>query len=322
MLFYKGLEREIFNKHEFLDSDELVVLSGYLGPNPVSMLNNLPLKSTVIYGMFVESGIADKLHEKLVNIDKASSKVDILYSGIPIHSKCYLWKRNNQVIHALVGSANFSASGLKTPYREILAETTRETFNPLNDYVLRILSESMRCTEYTGELLEEVAEEKSSYEVTPPLYSLSLTYKNGKVPDKSGINWGHSDGNVTVGDAYLGISSELIRESGLFPPKKDRPELSSTGGWKQRQNDPIEIIWDDGTTMEGLLEGSKPVDGIKYPKQISSIPNKNILGSYLRKRMKLSPEEFVTSKHLQTYGRSNISISYLNEGIYYCDFSV
>ena len=32
-------------------------------------------------------------------------------------------------------SANFSTNGLTTPYREILAETTRDTFTPLNDYI-------------------------------------------------------------------------------------------------------------------------------------------------------------------------------------------
>lgn len=323
MLFYKELEEIIFNRHEIFESDELVILSGYLGPSPISMLEDLPLKTTVIYGMYGESGIANKLHEKLVDIDKSSSKVNIVYSNIPIHSKCYLWKWNNQVIHALVGSANFSTNGLKTPYREVLAETTRDTFRPLNNYVSKILSSAIPCTDHISKLLEIVAEDKAPYGKTPRTYLLSLVDRNGETPQKSGINWGHSGGNVSVGDAYLGISTKLIRETGfLFPPKKNKPKFDSPGSRPQRQNDSIEIIWDDGTTMEGLLEGSQPIEGIKYPKQISSSPRKNILGFYLRERLGLDAHEFVTSEHLEAYGRTDISISVQSEGVYYCDFSV
>jgi FAD/FMN-containing dehydrogenase len=47
------------------------------------------------------------------------------------------WKHNGEIVHALVGSANFSTNGLTTPYREILAETTRDTFKPLDDYITK-----------------------------------------------------------------------------------------------------------------------------------------------------------------------------------------
>ena len=38
MLYYQNLEELIFQRHEILDSDELIVLSGYLGPSPVARL--------------------------------------------------------------------------------------------------------------------------------------------------------------------------------------------------------------------------------------------------------------------------------------------
>lgn len=323
MLFYKNLEDIIFNRHEIFESDELIVLSGYLGPKPVDMLNDLPIKSTVIYGMYGESGIGNKLHDKLVNIDEHSKKVEVVYSKIPIHSKCYLWKKNNRVIHALVGSANFSINGLKTPYREVLAETTRDTFDPLNDYVSMILRETIPCYDHVIDPSHTVNIANKQQSNEEELYTVSLLMRNGETPQKSGVNWGHGVGNVSQGDAYLPISTSIIREfSSLFPPKKAKPDFESPGSRTQRQNDSIEIIWDDGTTMEGLLEGTQLVEGISYPKQISSSPRKNILGIYLRKRLGLEPSVLVTAEHLKLYGRTNISISLQSEGVYFCDFSV
>jgi hypothetical protein len=53
-----------------------------------------------------------------------------------------------------------------------------------------------------------------------------------------------------------------------------------------RNNDSVEIIWDDGLIMEGLLEGSQPINEIIYPKkQISSFPVKAELGIYIRNRI-------------------------------------
>lgn len=51
MLFYENLEEIIFNRHEMFDVDELIVLSGYVGPQPVSRLVDLPFDTSVIYGM-------------------------------------------------------------------------------------------------------------------------------------------------------------------------------------------------------------------------------------------------------------------------------
>lgn len=81
----------------------------------------------------------------------------------------------------------------------------------------------------------------------------------------------------------------------------------------------------DGTKMTGLLEGSvvKKEDGktVLYPKQISSSPQKSILGEYIRKRLGVEKEEPITMKDLDKYGRTSIDVSLLGEGIYYFDFS-
>jgi hypothetical protein len=90
----------------------------------------------------------------------------------------------------------------------------------------------------------------------------------------------------------------------------------------QRHNDSIEIIWDDGLTMEGLLEGSQPVEGVIYPKQISSFPIKAELGEYIRTRIGVPLGQPVRRHHLERYGRTDIEVSLLGDGVYKFDFSV
>ena len=143
MLYTQNLEEIIFQRHEILDTDELIVLSGYLGPRPVKRLEELPFNSRVIYGMYGSEGIQTRLHNSLIRIQNSVENLNIFYSQLPVHSKCYIWRNQGQIIHALIGSANFSVNGLTTPYREILAETTRDTFIPLNDYLGHVLNNSI-----------------------------------------------------------------------------------------------------------------------------------------------------------------------------------
>ena len=117
------------------------------------------------------------------------------------------------------------------------------------------------------------------------------------VPLQSGINWGLaklSGSHVNINDAYIRIGAELLERYPQMFPKKQETPTDETNIVKKghRHNDSIEIIWDDGTVMTGLLEGSIPkeIGGVKslYPKQISTTPKKSELGKYLRKRMNIS----------------------------------
>jgi hypothetical protein len=315
MLFNTNLEEIIFHRHQTLLSDELVILSGYLGPNPVRRLAELPFNSTVIYGMYGDKGIQERLHNALINIQKNVQHINIYYSTVPIHSKCYIWKNQNIIQHALIGSANFSTNGLTTPYREILAETTYDTFQPLYEYIDRVMSNSILCTD----LNLSFSPKKITTSMT---CHMSLLDNRGAVPSKSGLNWMFSTGHVSYNDAYIAIRKEHIRGCpSLFPPKQSFPSTEH-GGRLHRHNDIIEIIWDDGFTMDGLLEGTQDEFRINYPKQISSSPKKSLMGEYLRHRIGVQSGTFVTIDNLSRYGRTNIEVSLLDEGIYYFDFSI
>ncbi len=315
MLFYENLEEIIFRRHELFESDELIILSGYIGPKPVERLSKLPFKSTVIYGMYSSESIKNTLHNSLISIHNKNIDVNIFYSNQEIHSKCYVWRKKGNIIHALIGSANFSTNGLTTPYREILAETTFDTFSPLNNYIERILNNSISCIE-AGYQAPAVLQES--------VCLLSLLGRNGEVQNAAGLNWGQNPNNHTTrNDAYIKITTQNIREfPELFPPKQISPIHFDGRGRAHRHNDAIEIIWDDGVIMDGLLFGNQTINGIVYPKQVSSFPHPREMGEYLRHRLNVPLGEPVRRFHLERYGRTDIAVSKLSEGIYKFDFSV
>lgn len=334
MLFYKDLENIVFTRNELFNCDELIVISGYVGPNPIHRVRELPLKTTVIYGMYGSDGIQQSLHNALVQENAETDNLDILYSSMPVHAKCYIWKNRGEVVHALVGSANFSTNGLSTPYKEILAETTKDTFEPLSDYSKMVIENAIKCDSAIVKMNKRRNVPQVDYVVyDPDVCSMPLYIEEHgikKVQDFNGINWGMAKNNgahVNINDACIKIGMDLVkRYPQLFPAKQKEPTNSSDVVRREhRHNDNIEIIWDDGTTMTGLLEGSVPKiengEKVLYPKQLSTSPRKSELGKYIRSRLGVAEGVPITMSDLERYGRVDIDVSLQGEGIYYFDFS-
>lgn len=320
MLYTENLEEIIFERHNIIETDELIILSGYVGPKPIEKLRELPFQAKVIYGMYGSDGIERDLHNTLLTLQDTIPNIDIFYSNMPVHAKCYVWKNNGIITHALIGSANFSSKGLKSPNREVLGETTRDTFNPLNSYISRILNDSISCLEEP--LLGTV--QIQPYALGECL--LSLVGRNGEVQNVAGLNWGQGTGtgnHTTRNDAYIKIRIEdVINFPNLFPPKSLAPLRADGRGRAHRQNDSIDIIWDDGTFMEGLFFGNQEINGIRYPKQVGSFPQYKEMGIYFRKRLGVPLGQPVRRHHLDRYGRIDVGVSLIGEGVYKFDFSV
>ena len=273
--------------------------------------------------MYGADKIGKSLHHSICQIRSMLPNTSVLYSTIPVHSKCYVWLKDGRVQTALVGSANFSLSGLMNPYKEVLADASRDTFSPLKDYIVKVTNECIDCYDVSITYKQSKVNKISPNSLIGRL-PLTSSKCNGEVPLKSGLNWGFSNiAHVSKGDAYIPIPAAFIRSNeGLIPPKQERPLLDVVEGKKNRHNDIIDLIWDDGTLMQGLLEQDSTIDGIVYPKALSSSPSKKVLGQYIRRRMGLPEDAIITKKDLIKYGRTDIGISKQGDGIYALDFSV
>ncbi len=64
-MFSTNLENIVFNRHTHCNADELLIITGYIGPDPFANLKSLPLDCHVIYGMYGADSIGEKLHNSL-----------------------------------------------------------------------------------------------------------------------------------------------------------------------------------------------------------------------------------------------------------------
>lgn len=346
MLYYEGLEEVIFSKHEILSEapDELIIISGFLGPAPVNRLKELSdMKVTVVGGMY-PNGIDARLLDALEKSNKDNQNLKLVFSSQEIHSKIYIWKKDGKTLGALIGSANFSSNGLRTDYRETLADATRDTFTPLDSYFQSILKNS---TDRPKLKKDQAIVDFSSIQTNDNIVEISdnaraveislLDPRHDEVPSSSGLNWGcarlTSDSHVAQGDAYIRIPKSIIKDNPDFIKPFDS-EYETPKGKRKRNSDPIELIWDDGVVMEASLEGVQKHNEQSYPKQLASyspktpylngqrISKKSILGRYLRNRLNVGVDEIITKQILEEYGRTSITLSLVGEGVYFADFSV
>jgi len=138
---------------------------------------------------------------------------------------------------------------------------------------------------------------------------LPLLDQRGVLHTKSGLNWGHGRGNVTPNDACLPLRNAFVQSNLLIIP----PKVSVQ---------PIELLWDDGKVMEGSFEGNGIIiNGLLYPKQLST-KSKSELGEYIRQRLNVPSGALITREDLVAYGRVDIGIRLIGDGIYEMDFSV
>lgn len=134
------------------------------------------------------------------------------------------------------------------------------------------------------------------------LYSV----RDNIVQEKAGLNWCFADAHVNSCDAYIALTKRFFQNHNDFFPK---------------HGSIIETIWDDGFAIECLLEGTQEINGVTYPKQISSYGDKSIIGEYLRGRLGVSRTHLITMNDLRNYGRFDVDVSLISGIQYRFDFS-
>jgi hypothetical protein len=310
MLHYKDLHNLFFESFP-KKANKFIALSGFVGPDPIKDLGPLDLQSTVIFGLFNKTR-KRVLHQQLLNLHEVTN-IEIKYPNISSHSKCYLWLKNDKPIKGFIGSANFSLNGLKNDYRETLFEVNRRKLYLLNSYMKIILESSYACSEAVI-VDREVPEEDYDKEICNMVLYDPQT---GETQPRHGLNWGFADANVRPNDACIPIRADHIKKyPTLFPPLRSDPENEG-----ETLKEIIEIIWDNGVVVPGRFEGSQTIDRRTYPKQIATYPHKDTMGKYFRDRMGIEHGTIVTKGNLDTYGRDQVNVSLIAEGVYHIDFS-
>lgn len=313
MFHSRGLKKLVFDLAKNPIIDEIIIISGYLGPSPITELKKCCGRKpiTIVYGMYGESGISKVLHNKLVSLNSDTMK--ILYSNRPVHAKVYIGLSQSKIAFAEIGSANFSNNGLCNDFREVLIDADSENFDAIEQYYTEVKEKCILCsTIHDRNILKMPINNGDNLDDECTLSFLV----DGNVPPASGLNWGHGKGHVNPADAYIKIPKEEVDlHPRLFPPKKYLG--------KKKERNAIELIWDDGFVMSGLMEGNgNKRKGLVFPKQLSSAGSKKIMGSYLRSRIGVASNALVKTEDLLNYGRTDVKISLVSEGVYYLDFSV
>lgn len=351
----EDLKKEVLKNIKL--SDKVDIISGFTTPDTIDEIASTGKNVEFIYGMYPSSGITEKTLEKLREIDKKFTTLDIrVATDYHVHTKCYLFYSNGQVFNALVGSANCSRPGLESEKNcEMLVEmnmaelSSNAYLSRLQTYYTEVYKTSLNCQDSSiiarGIKTKGKRSKKRHIPITGnprvallPLYSFDAKGRK-YVPKASGLNWGlqggHSRKGAGYAEAYIPITGEIVDNYPLMIPSFPSARVTTTGK-STRRYDSITVLWDDLTVMEMLFEGngverptrSRPAGTpyFAYPKQLTSGTATGgggaELGEYIRKRLGVSPRKVITMADLRKYGRDTIQLSYISPNYYEADFSV
>lgn len=332
LIYTKNLDDEIINRHKKNDADQLLFLAGYLGPYPVQKLSTSlsasKIKCDIIYGCFKSANVTNAYHKVYKNITLKTT-TNVFYKNTYNHSKLYMWIKNKKPIEAIGGSANFSSNGLYKDESETLFDIPNLEFPKLHLLLKNALKDSLICTKVTLPPLTPTALKMTSsthrftvLSTSPPQGKIFLGDKLNHVHDRGALNWGHGKAHVGKDCAYIPVLSTMIEQlPNLFPQNGINSHAGKGQGFRSSTHI-AEALFDDGILMQLSFEGIQTVNGEKCIKQITSYPEKNILGRYIRKRLGLNPYDKIEYEHLKNYGRDDITITRVGAGLYEFDFSV
>ena len=341
-------------------SDIIVIISGYTTPDIIEQIAGFEKETHFYYGMYRKSGLTKPTHDKLIELDSKFGNLTVSIVNLyHVHTKCYLFLKDGNIINALVGSANCSKDGLcSNKNSEMLVELNTdvlqqdEYLKSLLEYVEAVKEASVRCDDPDVVVSEhrkassmrapkgKFKQSDNPFVAFLPLFYFKRTAKGNikkVVHEQGGLNWGLQSGHSKQGDvyaeAYIPIGADIVDNHmhmiPFFPS-----ERQTTSGKATRKSDPVTVLWDDGVIMEMVFSGSgveRPTKGSRkpgepyheYPKNFtSSIDGGGAkLGEYLRKRMNVGKRHRITIDDLKKYGREYIELTYIHDGYYEADFS-
>ena len=225
----KNLKESILYSDDVGEFDQIIIISGYLGLEPLNELSKLGVNSTVVFGMYPTEGVDLKAHK--IYQQFAEKNLNVMYStSQEVHSKIYVWKKNEKVLKILVGSANFTNVALVSDNREILVEVESKDYQEVMKYVDNVIFNSTSSVNIDDSNLRLRTSKSQSgsplLESDEDLLSsknrvciLSLLDKSENMPAHR-FNQGQSaKGNVNPNDSIIHKSSKYQRFPEIFSEK-------------------------------------------------------------------------------------------------------
>lgn len=298
-------------------ANNLIIISGYASPNMASWhimtINEHklpPINISLTVGMCQRDGISIDMHEglkelsKLNDVNFSSFNCKYVYQGSPIHSKIYIWLKDDKPYKAFAGSANYTQMGFSPYQREYIVECDPDK---AFDYYQSIESDTIVCNhneieEYIcvkkNKKIAEIENNNTTSSISK--VTLSLLTNKGDVGHGSGINWGirRNGTKREPNQAYISVPSNIAK-SGFFPLNKTH----------------FSAITDDNKHLILRIEQGGN-------KALTTPLNNSLLGEYLRNRIGVPNGAFVTKDDLTKYGRTDITFYKIDDEQFYMDFSV
>lgn len=306
-------------------ADKLLIVSGYATSamafhhlEEIKQINN-SVEIELIVGMSVQDGLSLTNHkgfQKLSN-DLAGFQCSYLAKRPPVHSKVYIWLKNNLPLIGFTGSANYTQNAFLRVQREVLAECDAKAGL---DYFQSLAADTIYCDHQDAEDFVQVyrerqklvksrkqivAEKEEQLEEIPDTENLSTLNKvcvsfldrYGNLPQTSGLNWGQREGRER-NQAYIKLPAEVYHTD-FFPERTIH----------------FTVLTDDNK----VLICTRAQDN---GKAIHTPHNNSLLGEYFRNRLGVPNGNAVQTNDLTKYGRHDVCFYKIDDETYFMDFSV
>lgn len=313
-------------------ADSLSVLTGYATPAMLSRhrgdltaLLGRTVALDLIVGMAGNDGLPKVWHSgfsKLRNgVAEDVLRIRYVRPGFAVHSKVYVWSKGGVPMRAFLGSANYTQSGFSllsdsVARSEVLTEVdaqfafayiaaVQQLIDSDDPGVADVIKLTTLATTGVAPKTDRALFDVEQAAGVATLELSLLTKLRGQlvVPGKSGLNWGHR-GTRDRNQAYIKVPAATFKgaNADFFPHRTVH----------------FQVLTDDGLT----LELSSVQSGFRGNAKALSTPLSNAaLGAYFRKRLGLSPGEFITRDHLEAYGATSVTFTKLPHELYLMDFS-
>lgn len=324
-MIYENLFETALIKPYEEGADNLKIISGYatsaMAFNHFEKIKALggDINVTLLVGMCPDSGMSISNHrgfQKMMDIEYPGRfSCSYIFKNPPVHSKLYIWSRGDKLYKSFIGSANYTQTAFFAPQEEILVEAKSDN---VLDYYDKVDKRSIFCNHIEADGFVQIYKDRNyshrssggtqasiGNEPTPfnvnsvESIDVSLLTKRGEIQQKAGLNWGQR-GNRNPNQAYIQLPAEVYR-SDFFPKRSIH----------------FTVHTDDNKTLI-CTRAQKDEDG----QAIHTPHNNSLIGEYFRHRLGLANGAFITKKHLERYGRSNVTFYKFDEENYYMDFSV